>query len=1240
MKNYLPKLQETKGNPELITFQAISQKSNPVIIKINCRFRSFLTAILLIVALTMGITPIYDVQGNTFDISSIYKHGKPIELSQQVGGATIIVSADHGVLPKGTTLSVHLLSDVEKQEYIRRLEAYTDIQFIESVAFDISLLNSQGIEIQPNGELMVGIDGVTFNRTGDKTAVYHVENSSKKNLHNISFSKKYIESENNDFSQSTIPVSKHNTIQSKPTKSAISFQTNHFSVYIVGTVATATYNFYVDGILTGSQIILNGEKLLEPNTPMELDGKMFSGWFLSGSSTPLTFGAPVTVNSTVNYDVHAVYEDIWYVYFNYNDNAIATKFVVPGNTTNPSGVPLLVTEPGKAFSHWSVVPDGPAFDFSTPINDNTTLYAVLTDLWTITFSAQGGSTTIPKYVADGQQMGTVTPPTRPGYSFGGWYTESNGTGNLYTETTSIQSSVTLFAKWTPTTVNYTIQYWLENADDEQYTFKETATGTGVSGETLILPSNRMENDRYPYFSFERYDQGLIINGNGTTLVNVYYSRNQYTVRFDLNRSNASMTIGGLTYTDSNNSSDWYSFTAKYDSDVSDLWPTATNVPRTRQNSYSSWYYFYGWSFSSGSSTYVSKRMTFTSDLFSTSGTRTYTGEWITNQTTYELHYMIESPSATGEKHYSGKWYNEDMTYNQTANTSGGSWNAKQISGVTNIGIETDNSAGSDDDIDVYFYYDRNTYQLSFYNYNHEDKVKSFVFGASMTDEYYTPEKPGTLPEGYTFDGWYDNFATSGTPINFASMVMPSNDAILYAKWTPPTSITIVHRVLEPPYPAGNTIEQITVPYGQPLDINVLNGIADVPTGYTIENDLLGWYWYVGDAFVPFDFNRPVYSNVEVFPVWKIETYQVVYDLNGATGTVPVDSKTYYAGANAIILPLGSDVNTPAGKVFTGWLHDENIYYPNEDVLIEGNTSMLAQWGDTPQKTALIYHANNGTGSIKTFDNLAMNQTHTVLANTDENLGFDYGEFTFTGWNTKADATGTWINAGNNIIVGNNSESESNQLYAQWAKITVTKTGVFNDTNVNGKADLGETIIYTFTITNNGLVGLNNIVISDPKISVSGSITFLAPGATDNSTLSGIYELTLLDLQESLVENTATVTGYSPELNIPVSDSDTEFTRLTSCMLEITCPVAFIATAECDLPSPATSVEELISLGFTISESCGNLVISSVDATDGNSNPETIHRTYTILDDLNSNNTPDQGEVVITCIQVITVQDNT
>jgi uncharacterized membrane protein len=103
------------------------------------------------------------------------------------------------------------------------------------------------------------------------------------------------------------------------------------------------------------------------------------------------------------------------------------------------------------------------------------------------------------------------------------------------------------------------------------------------------------------------------------------------------------------------------------------------------------------------------------------------------------------------------------------------------------------------------------------------------------------------------------------------------------------------------------------------------------------------------------------------------------------------------------------------------------------------------------------------------------------------------------------------------------------------KIELIKVGSFIDGNANGAADVGETIKYTFTVKNTGSLPLTNVKVTDNKCSpVLGAPIALAIGATDTTTFTCNYSLTLADLIAGKVDNSATATGTDPT-GKPVTD---------------------------------------------------------------------------------------------------------
>lgn len=110
-------------------------------------------------------------------------------------------------------------------------------------------------------------------------------------------------------------------------------------------------------------------------------------------------------------------------------------------------------------------------------------------------------------------------PTRSGYTFDGWYIDGQ-------KVTSVSAKATVTAHWKANSkTEYTVIHWQENADDDNYTLEESVRETGTTGtETKAQAKN------YEGFTAQEITQKTIA-GDGSTIVNVYYKRNIYDVKF-------------------------------------------------------------------------------------------------------------------------------------------------------------------------------------------------------------------------------------------------------------------------------------------------------------------------------------------------------------------------------------------------------------------------------------------------------------------------------------------------------------------------------------------------------------------------------------------------------------------------------------------------------------------------------------------------------------------------------------
>jgi len=127
-------------------------------------------------------------------------------------------------------------------------------------------------------------------------------------------------------------------------------------------------------------------------------------------------------------------------------------------------------------------------------------------IYTITFDPQGGNVTPPTLsITQGQAVGTLPTPTRDCYTFGGWFTQANGGGTQYYNTTVPTGNITLFAKWT--IITYTLTF---NAQSGSVSPNSQTVSCGSSVGTLPTPTRNCYN-------FDGWFTGT--NGSGVQYTN-------------------------------------------------------------------------------------------------------------------------------------------------------------------------------------------------------------------------------------------------------------------------------------------------------------------------------------------------------------------------------------------------------------------------------------------------------------------------------------------------------------------------------------------------------------------------------------------------------------------------------------------------------------------------------------------------------------------------------------------------
>ena len=202
-------------------------------------------------------------------------------------------------------------------------------------------------------------------------------------------------------------------------------------------------------------------------------------------------------------------------------------------------------------------------------------------------------------------------------------------------------------------------------------------------------------------------------------------------------------------------------------------------------------------------------------------------------------------------------------------------------------------------------------------------VTSYNYGEGAT----LPTAGDMTREGYTFAGWYDNEALTGTPVMTISNTEMGNKEY-WAQW----EINQYTVTVKPEN--GEADITITQDYGTPIAAP-----AD-PTreGYTF----IGW-----DKAIPT--TMPA-ENMTITAKWKVNQYTITFDTNGGSEITPI-TQDY---GTAITAPANP---TREGYTFIGWDKAIPATMPAENMII------TAKWRDIAVPTGEIKIAENGWKSF-------------------------------------------------------------------------------------------------------------------------------------------------------------------------------------------------------------------------------------------------------------------------------------
>ncbi|QTH40696.1 InlB B-repeat-containing protein [Cohnella sp. LGH] len=208
------------------------------------------------------------------------------------------------------------------------------------------------------------------------------------------------------------------------------------------------------GTAVTSQTVKYGSKAVEPEVPTKT-GYTFGGWY---SDSILRNAYSFTTTVTDNITLYAKWLARYTMSFDSNGgSAVADQTVNEGAKVAAPSAP---TKNGYVFSGWYSDSDLTiAYDFTTAVvKGNITLYAKWSidkkNSYTVKFISNGGTGVVDQSVEEGAVAAAPDAPTRAGYTFGGWYSDSNLT-SYYGFTAAVTGNITLYAKWL---AHYTVSF--------------------------------------------------------------------------------------------------------------------------------------------------------------------------------------------------------------------------------------------------------------------------------------------------------------------------------------------------------------------------------------------------------------------------------------------------------------------------------------------------------------------------------------------------------------------------------------------------------------------------------------------------------------------------------------------------------------------------------------------------------------------------------------------------------------
>ena len=471
-------------------------------------------------------------------------------------------------------------------------------------------------------------------------------------------------------------------------------------------------------------------------------------------------------------------------------------------------------------------------DTATIAADGSTVVELYYDrnYYLMNFDLDGGYGVEPIYARYEAPI-SVGTPTKPGYKFKEWTPKLPATMPVVPKEAQPYK-----ATWEAGSADYLVQYWLENANDANYSYDTSVSRSAGVGKVINVSGDKS----YTGFHFDHADQNVTVNGDGTSVVNVYYKRNTYTLTFQVYEKSGWFSGDWVTKAEFPN--------VKYGEDTTNYWNQAPSG--------------YLW--------YTAKN----GDTFYTAAP---------DMPNSNLTIYGNSSSGSSTIHYYEKGTTTSIKLDLTVQKTYWNFTDEDFIAIPGFAYDSNSSNGSQ----YYLYYTRNSYKLDFNNKGKIVESETIPYEAALKSHYFVPAYPdGLEPYAYQFAGWYTDPGCTNA-VDWDTAKMPYNNTVFYAKWVPITHA--VKTYLTENDLNGDELKEWTVSHGTAVPEN---DRPDTPKNG--EYTFVGWFYKDADGTEhAFDFSMPVTKDLNLYAKWSSNTlmgYTIHYKLKDGGTTIAPDTK--------------------------------------------------------------------------------------------------------------------------------------------------------------------------------------------------------------------------------------------------------------------------------------------------------------------------------------------------------------